>query len=439
MIKNYLACLFGFFVSSFVLAQEIDTRKLDLYFKSLEDNNKFMGSVAISQNGKIVYTKTIGLAAVENNLKANENSKYRIGSISKTFTAVLILKAVENKKLALDQTIEKFFPTLANANRITIKQLLGHRSGIHDFTDDEDYEIWNTKARTEKEMVAVITKGGSDFVPDTEAAYSNSNYVLLTYILEKTFKKPYAELLTSNITKPLGLTNTYLGGKINTAKNECRSYRFEAGWQAEPETDISIPLGAGGIVSTPTDLVKFSNALFGGKLLKAENLELMKMVKDNYGLGLFKIPFYENISYGHRGGIDKFTAVFSHSSEGNIAIALISNGSNYNNNEIPLAILSAVYNKPFELPEFKTYAVRSEDLNQYLGTYASSQIPVKITISKDNKTLIAQPGEQSPYPLEATEKDTFKYYKTGITLEFNPAENTVILKQGGKEFVFTKA
>ena len=83
MIKNYLACLFGFFVSSFVLAQEIDTRKLDLYFKSLEDNNKFMGSVAISQNGKIVYTKTIGLAAVENNLKANENSKYRIGSISK--------------------------------------------------------------------------------------------------------------------------------------------------------------------------------------------------------------------------------------------------------------------------------------------------------------------------------------------------------------------
>ncbi|WP_306352302.1 serine hydrolase domain-containing protein [Flavobacterium sp. '19STA2R22 D10 B1'] len=438
MNKNYLAYLLCFLISSFAIAQKIDTQKLDLYFKSLEDSNKFMGSVAISQNGKIIYTKTIGYADVENNIKANENSKYRIGSISKTFTSVLVLKAVENKKLDLNQTIEKFFPTISNADKVTIKHLLNHRSGIHDFTDDDDFLTWNTEAKTEKEMVEIITKGGSEFEPDAQAEYSNSNYVLLSYILEKIYKKPYSELLTTYITKPIGLKNTYLGGKINSKNNEVKSYRFTDKWQAELETDISIPLGSGGIVSTPTDLVKFSDALFGGKLLKAESLELMKTINEGHGLGLAQTPFYENIGYGHRGGIDKFTATFSYFYDGKISFALTSNGTNYNNNEVPVVVLSAVYNKSFDIPEFKTYAVNSEDLDQYLGTYSSNKISIKITVSKDNKTLIAQAAGQSAYLLEATEKDKFKYYRGGITLEFNPIEKIMVLKQGGGEFVFTK-
>ena len=426
------------FISQSGLAQDFDKTRLDNYFETLEANQKFMGSVAVSQNGKIIYTKSVGFADLENNIKASENSKYRIGSISKTFTAVLALKAIEENKLDLDQTIDKFFPKIKNAKKITIKHLLSHSSGIHNFTNDEDYLTWNTQAKTEKEMVDIITKAGSDFEPGSKNEYSNSNYVLMTYILEKTFKKPYAELLTLYVTEPLGLTNTYLGSKINPKNSECNSYRFSETWQLESETDISIPLGAGGIVSTPGDLVKFSDALFGGQLLKKESLELMKTTRDNYGIGLFPIPFYDRVGYGHTGGIDGFTAVYCHFSDGSISYAMTSNGTNYNNNNISIAVLSAVFNRPYDIPTFTTYAVKAEDLDQYLGVYSSTQIQLKITITRQNNSLIAQATGQPSFPLEATEKDKFKYDLAGVIMEFNPTEKSMILKQGGGQFFFTK-
>ncbi|MBI9035716.1 MAG: beta-lactamase family protein [Bacteroidales bacterium] len=426
------------FLCQMGFAQNFDKNKLDNYFESLETNNKFMGSLAVSQNGKIIYTKAIGFSDFENHIQANENTKYRIGSISKTFTSVLVLKAIEEHKLELDQTLDKFFPGIENAEKITIKHLLGHRSGIHNFTDDEDYLSWCIQAKSEAEMVEIITNAGIDFEPDSKAQYSNSNFVLLTYILEKTFEKTFADLLTIYITKPLGLSNTCLGSKINTKNNECHSYRFIDTWKLEDETDISIPLGAGGIVSTPTDLVKFSNALFGGKLLKTESLELMKTIHDNYGIGLFQIPFFDKNGYGHTGGIDGFSSVFSNFTEGNISYAMTSNGTNYNNNNISIAVLSAVFNKPYDIPEFTTYCVKSEDLNKYLGEYSSNQIQLKITVTRENNTLIAQATGQSSFPLEATEKDKFRFDQAGIVLEFNPGENSMILEQGGDQFTFTK-
>ena len=188
MIKTILITFLTFAISQIGLAQtNFDKTKLDNYFNALEQNNKFMGSVAVSKKGEVIYRKSIGFADVENNVKANDNSKYRIGSISKTFTAVLILKAVEEKKLKLSQTIDKWFPSLKNVKKITIEHLLRHRSGIHNFTNDKDYLTWNTQPKTEEKMVEIIAKGGSDFKPNSKAEYSNSNFVLLTYILEKTY------------------------------------------------------------------------------------------------------------------------------------------------------------------------------------------------------------------------------------------------------------
>lgn len=428
-----LSCLFqtGF-------AQHFDKAKLDNYFNILEKNNKFMGSVALSKNDTIIYTKTIGYTDVENKIKANENSTYRIGSISKTFTSVLVLKAVEENKLDLNQTIDKYFSTIKNAEKITIKHLLTHRSGIHNFTNDKNYLTWNTQPKTENEMVAIISKAGSDFEPDSKAAYSNSNFVLLTYILQKTFNKPYAQLLQEYIIKPVGLQNTSMGGKINPANNECKSYVFNGSWKAETETDVSIPLGAGGIISTAGDLTKFANALFSGKILNPNSLEIMKTIKEHYGMGLFKIPFYNETGYGHTGDIDGFTSVFSYFYDKHISYALVSNGSNYNSNNISIAVLSAAYNKPFEIPTFSTYNVTSEDLDKYLGIYSSKQINLKITITKNNNVLIAQASGQPSFALEATEKDKFSFEQAEIVLEFAPIQKTMILKQAGGQFLFTK-
>lgn len=439
MRKTLLSGILFLMCSSIALAQtNFDKNKLDNYFNTLERNNKFMGSVAVSKNGELIYSKSVGFADVENKVNANQNSKYRIGSITKSFTAVLILKAAEQKKLNLNQTIDKWFPSIKNAKQITIKHLLSHRSGIHNFTNNEDYLTWNTQPKTEKQMVEIIRKGGSDFTPGSRAEYSNSNYVLLTYILEKTLKKFYADLLEEYIVKPIGLADTYVFGKINPNKNECKSYRYDDTWKAEPETDFTVPLGAGAIISTPTDLTKFADALFGGKLLTIKSLETMKTIQDGYGIGLFQFPFDGKLCYGHTGGIDGFSSVYSHIPEDNISYALISNGTRMNNNDISLAVLSAVYGKPYEIPVFTTYSVPPKELDNYAGVYATEAIPLKITITNERNTLYAQGTGQPKFPLEATDKHIFKFDQAGAKLVFYPSEKKFILFQGGGQIEFTK-
>lgn len=438
MKKTILATVLLLTLGQIGFSQNFDKTKLDNYFNTLEENDRFMGSIAVSKNGEIIYSKTVGFSDIENKIKATESSKYRIGSVSKSFTAVLVLKAIEDNKIDLNQTIDKWFPTIINANIITVKDLLSHRSGIHNFTNDKDYLTWNTQPKTENEMVEIIRKGGSDFEPGSTAIYSNSNFVLLSYILEKTYAKSYSELLQEYIVKPIGLTNTYVFGKINTSNNECKSYTFAGSWKLEPETDYTVPLGAGSIISTPIDLTKFANALFGGKLLKSGSLEIMKNIKDGYGIGLIQFPFHKSIGYGHTGGIDGFRSMYVHFIDDQISYAFTSNGTNINANDVSIAVLSAVYNMPYEIPVFTTYNVTSEDLDKYLGVYASQQIPLKITITKDGNTLIAQGTGQPSFPLEATDKDKFKFDQVGVVLEFNPTDNTMTLKQGGGIFAFTK-
>ena len=421
-----------------VFAQIVDKARLDAYFDALEKNDKFMGSIAISQKGQLVYTRSVGFADLEQGIKANEHSKYRIGSISKTFTTVLVFKAVEEGKLNLDQAIDIYFPSITNAKKITISHLLYHRSGIHNFTNDKSYLKWNKDPKTEQEIVEIISKAGSDFEPDTKTVYSNSNFVLLSYILERAYNKPYSQLLEEKIIKPTGLKDTYYGGKINTQYNECYSYRFKDGWKIESETDLSIPMGAGGIVSTPADLTTFSEALFNGGLVSPEHLAQMKTIKDHLGMGLFRIPFFDKMGFGHGGNIDGFNSLFVCYPDDDISFAYTANGLNYVGNNITIAALSAIYRKPFEIPEFKTFHVSPEDLDKYPGNYSSTQLPLKITITKKDGSLIAQATGQPAFPLEATDKNQFKFEQAGIVMEFNPVDQTMILKQGGGEYLYKK-
>ena len=172
MARKLIVCLTVSLISFFSFSQNIDKAKLDAYFDALSSNNRFMGSVAIAQGVKVVYTKSVGFTDVEQGLQANENSTYRIGSISKTFTAVLVLKAMEEGRLSLNQTLDKWFPTIGNASKITIEHMLRHRSGLHNHVDEFVRLNKHTQPITEQEMVEVIVKGGSDFEPGTKMAYS---------------------------------------------------------------------------------------------------------------------------------------------------------------------------------------------------------------------------------------------------------------------------
>lgn len=436
--KSFITTFFIGLFSLIGFSQTYDTAKLNQYFNTLEEHNKFMGSVAVSQNGKIIYTKSLGFSDVENQTLAHENTKYRIGSISKTFTAVLALKAVEQNLISLEHTIDQWFPDVPNAEKITVKDLLNHRSGIFNFTNDPFYLKWNTEPKTEEEMIAIVSRGSSDFEPGSQMAYSNSNYVLLTFIIERSFGKSYAELLKIYITEPLGLNNTYFGGKINPKKEESYSYSYVGDWKKEAETDTSIPLGAGGIVSNPIDLVQFSDALFAGKLLNEESMQLMTSLEDGFGLGLIQMPFHIYKGLGHTGGIDGATSIFSHFEDKNISYALTSNGTNYNNNDISIAVLSAIYDLPYAIPEFSNIQLKAEDLDQYLGVYASDGLPIELTISKKGNVLMGQATGQQSFPLEPTAAHVFEFALAGVVMEFEPKNETLVLKQGGGEFVFKK-
>ncbi|MBF4491616.1 beta-lactamase family protein [Flavobacterium sp. MR2016-29] len=436
-MKKIITCLFTLVITS-AFAQTFNAKRMDSLFLLLEKNNKYMGSIAISENGKTIYSRSIGFDDIATSKKSSINTKYRIGSISKTFTASLIFKAVEENKINLNQTIDKYFPTIKNAKTITISNLLNHRSGIHDFTNDPDYLKWNTQPQSRAKMTEKIAAGEIVFEPDTKSQYSNSNYVLLSFILEDVYKKSYAEILNQKIIKPLKLKNTYLGGKISIENNESYSYTLAGKWEKESETDMSIPLGAGAIVSNPTDLNFFIESLFAGKVVSMEHLNEMKTIKGKYGMGILEFPYFERKSYGHNGSIDGFRAILGYFPEDKLALSITSNGMGYDNNNILLCALSSYFRKPFSMPTFSNVAVTPETLDLYSGTYGSSQIPLKISISKKDNTLIAQATGQPSFPLEATAVNIFKFDAAGVVLEFNAGKKEMILKQGGKEFLFSK-
>lgn len=417
-------------------AQTFNKAKMDSVLDVLAANNKTMGSLAISQGSKLIYQKAVGFASVSGQA-ANVDTKYRIGSISKVFTGVLIMQLVEENKLTLQTTLDKFYPEMPNAAKITIAQLLNHHTGLHNMTNDLAYPGYMTKPQTHEEMLNRLAAMKPDFEPGTKYAYSNTNFVLLGYIVEQLTKKPFAEVVKQRIIYKAGLKNTYYGGKIDTTHNEAVSYSYTGSWKKMPETDMSIPAGAGSMVSTAADLDKFIEALFAGKLISVASLELMKPVNERYGLAMHRIPFDDKKGYGHGGAIDGFLSTMVYYPEDKLAVSYIKNGGNYSPDDVLIAALSIYFNKPYTVPYFKTVA--SADLDKYLGVYKSDALPIKITVTKDGATLIAQPTGQSSFVLEGTATpDKYIFEAAGVVVEFTPANSQFILKQGGAQYVFTK-
>lgn len=424
---------------NFIFSQNTDSKKLDTYFSTLESNHKFMGSVAIYKDNKFIYNKQFGFAEVAKKAKPNHNTKYRIGSISKTFTAVLIFKAIEQGKLNLNQKIDKYFPTIKNASKITIENLLHHRSGIYNFTNDKKkFLSYYTEAKNEQEMLEIISQYDSDFEPDTKAKYSNTNYLLLSYILEKTYNTTFAQILKDELCTPLSLENTYFGEKMSLENNEVYSYKFDKQWKIEAQTNAIIALGGGGIISNPIDLIKFFEALFDNQIISNESLDKMKTIKDKFGMGLFRTPYYETVSFGHNGGIDGFVAMIRYFPKEKMAFAFIANGLDYNFNAIESTVVKQILNQHFDIPVFTVYNPSSKELNQYLGKYSSESFPVKIHVVKSQKQLVLEVEGNQPIYLDAFEQGKFKSDLAGLIIEFFPNKNEMLIKQGGKKNVLTR-
>lgn len=421
-----------------VVAQNQDFSKLNQFLDSLEARHKFMGAVLLASEGKPVFERALGYADVAGEIKATPDTHYRIGSISKMFTTVLVLQAVEAEKLSLDQKLAEYFPQVPNADKITLSMLLQHRSGIHNFTNNEDYLSYNTKPISQEALVKIIVDGGIDFEPGSKGDYSNSNFVLLTFILEKVYDKPFSQILEEKISVPLGLKSTSIFTASNSELGESFSYTYNGKWIVETETDPTIPLGAGAIASDVYDLNRFIFALFSGELIAEESLDQMMEINQGFGRGMFSFPYYERKSYGHTGGIDGFRSFLAFFPEEKVTVAVLSNGLNYNNNDLLLAMLDSYFGKDFEVPSFQSVALTAEDLEQYVGEYASEQIPLKLVFDREGDKLIAKPSGQQATELEATAIHTFEFKPVNAVFVFDPEQSEVTLKQAGQSFLFKK-
>jgi CubicO group peptidase (beta-lactamase class C family) len=424
-------------------AQTPDKAKLDQFFDRLIEKNKAMGSMLITKDGKVVYSRFIGYSQVNGDKKKplTAATRYRIGSITKTYTAVMVLQLVEEGKLKLDDKLQKFLPQIANAEKITIAQILAHRSGIHDALLDRNLlPDGGRNIKTKEELLAIIAKGTPDFEPDTKNSYSNSGYAILGHIIEKITGKSYEVALRERITSRIGLKDTYIPtGNLDVNNNEALPHMNLGGnWKPVGETHPKLLFGAGSIISTPGDMAKFIQALFDGKLISRESLNQMKTMKDGEGFGMVTFTWAGKTFYGHTGGSSSDGAWLAYLPEEKLAVAYTTNAKVYPVRNIMSGVMDIYYNRPFEIPAFESFAVSPEILDKYVGVYSTAAAPVKMKITRDGATLFFQPpGEDKAVALEATAEDKFNF-GGAVFFEFDVAKNQMIIKRGGNERVFTK-
>ncbi len=422
-----------------------DKQKLDTYLEKLDKENKMMGSLTIDSAGSKVYQKAVGFRDVERGTRPDADTKYRIGSITKTYTATMIMQLVDEDKLSLSTSLADFYPQIPQSESITIEHLLRHQSGLYNFTNAPDYPDWMTEPLSKEDLLQIFYEDDPQFEPGAQTSYSNTNYVLLQFILEDITGQSYANLLQNRIAKPLNLEHTHYGDGIEPAKNEAFSYQYqEEQWRSARETALSIPGGAGAIVSTTSEMITFIRALFDGKLVSQQSLDKMTSTGQGFGIGLAKVPFHDRYAFGHNGGIDGFQSHLSYFPEEDVTIAITTNGLQYSLNDILIGALSIYLGYEFKIPSFdeKTITLSKEQMKKYVGTYATDQLPMDMELFIEGDVLKAQATGQQAFPLTANSETKFRFDPAGVVMEFDSLENGAyqhfMLYQGGGSFSFTR-
>lgn len=424
-------------------AQEIDTVKLNDYFQILHKSHKAMVSVALFNDGQPTYDQATGYVDFEKKINANIYTQYRIGSITKMFTAVMILQLVDEKKLKLNSLLKEYYPTIKNADKITIKHLLSHRSGLFNYTSDSNYSTYNTRYNSDSEMLVRIEKFPLLFEPGKQYEYSNTNYYILALILEKITKLSYSENVLKRICAKAKMGDTRIGAEINTDNNEAASYNFyEKNPQKVEQTHMSVSKGAGNLVSTTRDLSVFIHALFEGALISKSMLDSMLILQDKYGLGITKFPFDGKWFWGHTGGIDGFQSILAYNKEDKLSMCILGNAYQMKMNDIAIALLSAYYNKPYEMPMIYDEITTENEAKLLVGSYQNMDLPMKINISYHQNKLYAQAETQQAFVLSKKADLHYVFEAAGIELFFKKnVQNEIkeiLLKQIGMEYLFIK-
>lgn len=274
MIKSMLILLV--LILSVQLSAQNFNREVDRVMSEMFEGNGTGGVALVVKDGDILYRKAFGMADLELGVKMTPENILRIGSITKQFTAVAILKLMEEKKLDLQDDITKYikdYPT--QGHLITIEHLLTHTSGIKDITRMKTWSIDLMKKRfTPTEKIDFFKNEPMNFAPGEKYKYSNSGYILLGYIIETVSGKKYSEYIEDNLFKPLGMTNSFYGSTSNIIPNRAKGYQKQEGYYKNANyLDMSNPYAAGSLLSTVDDLHTWNRALFSYKVLSKSTLD----------------------------------------------------------------------------------------------------------------------------------------------------------------------
>jgi CubicO group peptidase (beta-lactamase class C family) len=400
-MKKIIILVIVLALTSAAYSQNNHATKLDELFTFYQKQNLFNGSVLIAQKGQILLDKGYGLQNVALNKTNDPKSIFQIYSITKTFTATVILQLVEAKKLSLTDKLSKFYPSFPNADSITVEHLLTHTSGIYDYTSG------NTMPdQSEKSFIEFHATKPLDFSPGTDWSYSNSGYYFLGYIIQKVTGWSYEKAVAHYIFAPLKMKNSGFAFKNLKSKNKAIGYEVfsEKNKKASIIYDPPGPFAAGGIYSTVEDMYKYYNGLKTYKILSKDLLDkAYTPYKNNYGYGWVVLTMFDKKTVGHSGAGAGFRSNFVQVPEDDICIVAFTN-TERDLNIAMSAVLKILYDKPYKIPV--VIPADKATLQQYVGAYeVNSNFVVYVTL--ENSTLVAQAANQPKSVLYLEQENLF--------------------------------
>jgi Beta-lactamase class C and other penicillin binding proteins len=422
-----------------------DAARMDEIVQSYVKSGKFMGAVLVEKDGKPVLDKGYGFANLEWQQPNTPGTKFRLGSITKQFTSAAIYILQERGKLKLDDPMKKYIPEAPPAwDKITIHQLLTHTAGLPNFTDQPEYMTRKFHPAKPDEIIAWFKDKPLDFDPGSKEKYSNSGYVLLGRIIEKASGEGYAQFIAENIFKPLGMKDSGYDSNSAVIAYHAQGYQPSAGgMEVAPYIDMTVPFAAGGLYSTTHDLAVWDRALFGGKLLKPESLEMMLTpVFNDYASGLIVKEVSGHRSISHSGGIEGFNTRGDYLVDDKLAVIVLANLNGGAPDEIGRALVKTALGQPVVLAsERKAVALEPAAFDVFAGTYRLAP-QFTLTVSRDGDHFMVQGSDQPKIEVFPSGPREFfaKAVEASITFEVDGSGHAtkLILHQNGRDMAGIK-
>jgi CubicO group peptidase (beta-lactamase class C family) len=415
--------------------------RMDELVQSYVTSKQFMGSVLVSQQGKILLSKGYGYANLEWEVPNSTTTKFRLGSITKQFTAASILLLEERGKLKVEDPVKKYMTDAPAAwDKITIFHLLTHTSGIPSFTSFPDYHSTEASPATPENLVARFRDKPLEFQPGEKWNYSNSGYVLLGYLIEKISGQSYSEFVQQNIFTPLGMKDSGYDSNSAVIMHRAAGYAPRADGPVNAGfVHMTIPFSAGALYSTTEDLLRWEQGLFGGKLLSPASLVKMTTpFKQDYAFGLAVSTNRGYRVIEHGGGIEGFVTQLSYYPDDKLVVAVLGNLSGRFPEEIAAKLANLAHGvKLVPISERKEITVSSKVLADYAGAYEFSPT-FSIVITLEDGHLMTQATGQSKFQLFAESETMFFLKVIDAQVEFVKNDKGqvthIVLHQGGRDF-----